>query len=144
MLRFLNNFSYENCSVTLWFDEHLHVDNIISSIHKVKDTILLDSTCHMLTSADNFNEVQNGHLILVQDWVEIQILNQCEMMIDKVRVGSWISCLPNWTVFNSNYCTFVCCIFVLAPIWWPNLAFLFAILLFNLRLSANVFKTTCD
>ena len=35
----------------------------------------------MLTSEDNFNEVQNGHLILVQDWVEIQILNHCGMMI---------------------------------------------------------------
>ena len=44
-------------------DQHLHVDNAISHVHKEADRILLDYFLHILIDYDSFDEERNGLLI---------------------------------------------------------------------------------
>ena len=60
-------FSKKTGQLIFWLDQHLHVDNAISSVQNVENTIKL----HILVGDGNFNVAKNGLLISLQDWVEM-------------------------------------------------------------------------
>ena len=48
-------------------DQHLHVDDVISHVHKEADRIYLDERLHKLIDDDHFDEERNGLLFPLQD-----------------------------------------------------------------------------
>ena len=69
MFKFLTDFPMKISQLLIGLDQHLHVDNAASHVHKKADRILLDYFLHISNDYDSFDEERNGLLIPLRDKV---------------------------------------------------------------------------